>query len=107
MNEFPSIMHLSELIVQYMGYGRGYISIVMLAFTLMLIIGLFLLINIANKNYNNTNCEYSKYLSNSRIGIIICGIILLVIGLVGIASNLSSFLGVWFHPNVWLINEFA
>jgi hypothetical protein len=96
---------IPDIALQYVSWGRGYLTAYMVIATILLIVGIYWLIRISILNSRNLpNDRYHephtvRILSGLGGGIMICA------STITILINLKEFMMVWFAPKVWLITE--
>lgn len=98
-------VQIPEIAIQYVAYGRAYLTILFLFFFSTFITGLYLIIRVAIMNCYKAPNPYGSTWANSRDGAMVCGLMLTIISFFSISMNLSKVMMVWFAPKIWLITE--
>lgn len=96
-----------DIALQYVAFGRAYETVVMLFSLTLLLVGLWLVINVACRNTLNIKNDYDGGWGPGRLVASFLGVIPTVVGILAVAANLKGFLLVWSAPKVWLILEIA
>lgn len=89
---------LPDIAMQYVAYGRGYTTFVVVIGALLMIAGL-----VGFFRYVIGNAK--DYSEDGRIVVGIFTVISTFVGSIVLFTNISTFMMVWLAPKVWLIQE--
>ena len=94
-----------EIALQYVAFGRVYETTIMAISITIFMVGLWLVVNVACRNTFKFKDDCVGLWHTNRLVGLMLGLFPLSIGLIAIASDLKSFILVWFAPKVWLLME--
>jgi len=96
---------IPDIALQYVSWGRGYLTAYMVIATILLIVGIYWLIRISILNSRNLPNDRDNEPHTVRIFAGLGGGIMILVSTITILVTLKEFMMVWFAPKVWLITE--
>jgi hypothetical protein len=95
---------IPDIAYQYLTFERVYISVIFVLFLGTLLLGLWLVVNVAFRNTLNIATDGSGF-SDLRFFSGLCGLCVSILGVSGVLGNMRTLFMVWFAPKIYLIQS--
>ena len=95
---------LPDIAIQFIIFSRAYLTFIEVLFTIALIVGVWLFINVGVRNTRKMKDYYGDW-AGGRYTASIFGGILSLMSFIVVFVNLKQFMLVWFAPKIFLIQS--